>query len=457
MTSPPYPFDFSPPAEMTSLSNSRGRILSPQASRLRTMMLEAYNDPSKILAFPCTYDGLSSRLVEEAGFPMLFLSGFAVSSSHGLPDTGYIAMAEMCDKIQETVRVTSLPVMVDGDTGYGSAMNVKRTVEAFAAAGAAGVMIEDQTWPKRCGHTKGKSVVSRGEAYARIQAACDARDEGRDIFILARTDALIQGWEEAMTRAHEFKRLGADAVFVEALPDRDAMKRCVEELKIPMLANIIEGGMTENLSAKDLAQLGFAAVAYPWTLVAAKIKAIRDALDGLKRSMLEGAPPMILGYDEVCEGVGFNRYWVRNKMPQKLFILIYKGEPLDYSEYRHTALYFHFASSSRSIMHVIGCPGLFRFAHNIDVDPSAMGDLAKVIPVTEIPTSIGEDSICETVARTPIRNGRLDLDWNCQNWVGDALARLVERGWISKDVRGDAIDKMADACLEAKDDQLAVV
>jgi 2-methylisocitrate lyase-like PEP mutase family enzyme len=168
-----------------------------------------------------------------------------------------------------------------------------------------------RAWWIGCGHTKGKSVVSRGEAYARIQAACDARDEGRDIFILARTDALIHGWDEAMARAHEFKRIGADAVFVEALPDRDAMKRCVEELKMPMLANIIEGGMTENLSAKELAQLGFAAVAYPWTLVAARLKAIREALDGLKRSMIEGGPPpMILGYTEVCEGVGFNKYWL---------------------------------------------------------------------------------------------------------------------------------------------------
>ncbi|KAB8077622.1 carboxyvinyl-carboxyphosphonate phosphorylmutase [Aspergillus leporis] len=275
------------------------------------MMLEAHRDPQKILAFPCSYDGLSSRLIEEAGFPMLFLSGFAVSSSYGLPDTGYIAMEEMCSKIQETVRVTSLPIMVDGDTGYGSPMNVRRTVESFAAAGAAGVMIEDQTWPKRCGHTKGKSVVSRGEAYARIQAACDARNEGQDIFILARTDALIHGWEEAMTRAQEFKRLGADAVFVEALPDRESMKRCVEELDMPMLANIIEEGKTENLSAKELARLGFSAVAYPWTLVAARLKSIRDALEGLKRSMVEGtAPPRIVGYSDVCEGVGFNQYWV---------------------------------------------------------------------------------------------------------------------------------------------------
>lgn len=113
------------------------------------MTLEAWADKSKILATPCSYDGLSSRLVEEAGFPFLFLSGYTVASTHGLPDTGYIAMQEMCDKVQETARQVSIPIMVDGDTGYGSPLNVKRTVECFALAGAAGVMIEDQTWPKR--------------------------------------------------------------------------------------------------------------------------------------------------------------------------------------------------------------------------------------------------------------------------------------------------------------------
>ncbi|PWY89091.1 Phosphoenolpyruvate/pyruvate domain-containing protein [Aspergillus heteromorphus CBS 117.55] len=318
---PPYPFQFAasdhiqphtnPSTEETTitLKNVKGRIPSVQASRLRTMWLKAHRDPTKIVAHPCSYDALSSRLVEEAGFPMIFISGFAVASSYGLPDTGYIAMAEMCSRIQEIVRVTSIPIMVDGDTGYGSPMNVRRTVESFAAAGAAGVMIEDQTWPKRCGHTKGKSVVSRGEAYARIQAAVDARNQGRDIVILARTDALIHGWEEAMTRAKEFMRIGADAIFVEALPDREAMRKCAEELDVPLLANIIEGGKTENLSAKELAGLGFAAVAYPWTLVAARLKSIRDALNGLKNSLMTGAPPGILGYDELCEGVGFNKYW----------------------------------------------------------------------------------------------------------------------------------------------------
>lgn len=247
-----------------TLPNVRGRIPSVQASRLRTMMLDAHRDPSKIMAHVCSYDGLSSRLVEEAGFPMVFLAGYPVASAYGLPDTGYIAMAEMCDKIQEAVRQVSVPVMADGDTGYGSPLNVKRTVESFALAGAAGIMIEDQTWPKRawclrvrppilyspgyswlttvprrlgCGHTKGKSVVSRGEAYARVKAACDARDQGTDIFVLARTDSLIHGWEEAITRAKEFKRLGVDAVFVEALPDKDAMRTCVKETGIPTFAN----------------------------------------------------------------------------------------------------------------------------------------------------------------------------------------------------------------------------
>lgn len=157
----PYPFKFTTEeisnsekqtdnSEVTlHLKNVRGRIPSLQAARLRTLWIEAHSDSEKILAFPCSYDGLSSRLIEEAGFPMIFISGFAASSAHGLPDTGYIAMQEMCDKIQEIARQVTLPILADGDTGYGSPMNVRRTVESFAKAGAAGVMIEDQTWPKR--------------------------------------------------------------------------------------------------------------------------------------------------------------------------------------------------------------------------------------------------------------------------------------------------------------------
>lgn len=160
VNSVPYPFKFDPPQsiksgkpgqleEVTLSLSVRGKIPSIQASRLRSMMLEASKDPSKIIAHACSYDGLSSRLVEEAGFPVVFLAGYAMASSFGLPDTGYIALQEVCDKIQQTVRQVSVPIFADGDTGYGSPMNVKRTVQSFAEAGAAGVMIEDQTWPKR--------------------------------------------------------------------------------------------------------------------------------------------------------------------------------------------------------------------------------------------------------------------------------------------------------------------
>ncbi|KAH7017119.1 Pyruvate/Phosphoenolpyruvate kinase-like domain-containing protein [Ilyonectria destructans] len=315
----PYPFHFeaskSPSVKSgangvtVDFNNCRGAIPSIQASKIRAMMQEAHEDPSKILAHVCSYDALSSRLCEEAGFPLVFLAGYAMASAFGLPDTGYIAFQEVAAKVQEVVRATTVPVLVDGDTGYGSPMNVRRTVQGFALAGAAGIMIEDQTWPKRCGHTFGKSVVSRGEAYARWQAAVDARNQGHDIWIMARTDSLIHGYDEALARARKAIEIGVDAVFVEALPDRESMARLRKDLDFPVFANIIEGGKTENLSAKEIGELGYSAVAYPWTLVAAKLKSIRETLEGIKGSLLVGKPPVVLSYAEVCEGVGFNKYY----------------------------------------------------------------------------------------------------------------------------------------------------
>ncbi|KAJ4156354.1 hypothetical protein NW754_007980 [Fusarium falciforme] len=200
-----------------------------------------------------------------------------------LPDTGYIALQEVCDKVQDAVRQVSVPDMADGDTAYGSPMNAKRTLESFARAGAAA-----------CGHTKGKSVVSRGEAFICMKAAVDARDEGLDIVIQARTDSYnTHGWEEAIYRANKFLEIGVDVVFIEALPDRDTMIRAVKELKGPLCANIIEGGLTENMSAKDLAAIGMVTVAYPWTLVAAHLRSTREAFESLKKSFSIGKPEQI--------------------------------------------------------------------------------------------------------------------------------------------------------------------
>ena len=158
VNSTPYPFTFDvEPVKVLgehgkaqiSLEHVRGRVPSLQASKLRALMLQANDDPSKTMATTCTYDGLSSRLVEEAGFPLVFLAGYAMASAHGLPDTGYVAMQDVCAVIQQVARQVTVPIIADGDTGYGSPMNVKRCVESFALAGAAGIMIEDQTWPKR--------------------------------------------------------------------------------------------------------------------------------------------------------------------------------------------------------------------------------------------------------------------------------------------------------------------
>lgn len=152
-------------------------------------------------------------------------------------------------------------------------------------------------------------MVSRSEAYARWRAAVDARNEGLDIWILARTDSFIHGYDEAVTRAREAIAIGVDCVFVEALPDKETMARLRADLDFPVLGNIIEGGKTENVSAKELGEIGYSAVAYPWTLVAAKLRSVREALEGIKESLLVGGPPVVLGYEEVCEGVGFNRYY----------------------------------------------------------------------------------------------------------------------------------------------------
>ena len=186
--------------------------LSP-AARLRKLLAE---DTCHVM--PCCWDGLSAKMIGDAGFGFTFMSGFAVSASRiGAPDTGLISFGEMLDQGRNICAATDIPVIGDGDTGYGNALNVRRTVDQYARAGFGAVMIEDQVSPKRCGHTKGKLVVDRDEAFNRIKAAVDAREAGADIMILARTDARHgHGLDEAIDRAKGFSDLGADMLFVEA-------------------------------------------------------------------------------------------------------------------------------------------------------------------------------------------------------------------------------------------------
>ena len=266
-----------------------------------------------IITMPCCFDPLSAKLIAQEGFPLTFMSGFAAAAARlGMPDTGLMSYGEVVDQGRNICNAVDIPVIGDGDTGYGNAMNLRRTVQGFAQAGFAAVMIEDQIAPKRCGHTAGKAVVSRAEAFERIAAAVAARDEGADILILARTDAAHDlGLDEAIARAQEFNRLGADILFVEAPRSKAEMARICAELPGPKMANILEGGLTPQLSPDELQALGYKIAAYPTTLLAAAMKAMVAALQEFKGQ--GGTPDRLMGFDEIKTRIGFDDYFAAEK------------------------------------------------------------------------------------------------------------------------------------------------
>jgi len=274
------------------------------AEKLRALL----GEPG-LKVMPCCFDALSARMIERAGFPLTFMSGFAVSAARlGLPDTGLISYGEILDQGRNICAAVSIPVLGDADTGYGNAVNVKRTVRGYAQAGFACAMIEDQLWPKRCGHTRGKQVVERAEALARIKAAVDARAEGADILVMARTDArATDGLEEALWRAKAFAELGADIVFVEAPHDEAEMARVCAEVPAPQMANMVEGGDTPVLPPKRLEALGYRIAAYPLTLLSAAMKAMEQALS----EMAAGRHPdaLLKDFAALREAVGFEDYY----------------------------------------------------------------------------------------------------------------------------------------------------
>lgn len=271
--------------------------------------LRALLAQDRLFVMPCCWDALSARMIEEAGFPLTFMSGFAVSAARiGAPDTGLLSYGEIVDQGRNICAAVSLPVIGDGDTGYGNALNVKRTVTGFARAGFAAVMIEDQLAPKRCGHTRGKLVVDRDVALDRLRAAVDARDEGADILILARTDArAIHGLDEAIWRAQQFAEIGADILFVEAPETEDELNAVTTEVPGIHMANMVEGGATPILAPERLHALGFRIAAYPLTLLSATMRAMRETL----ADFAEGRDPArrTMPFADLRRIVGFDAYY----------------------------------------------------------------------------------------------------------------------------------------------------
>ena len=280
------------------------------AEQLRTLLEQ---DTCHLM--PCCFDALSARLVEQAGCALSFMSGFSVAAARaGLPDTGLLTVTEMLDQGRSICDAVSIPVIGDGDTGHGNAANVQRTMHQFAKAGFAGIMLEDQVAPKRCGHTGVKAVVDRESAIARIQAAVDARNQGADLVIVARTDArsalaTSQGdeaaLEEALWRLKTFSDLGADVLFLEAPRSEQEMLRFCEEVPGKRMANMLEGGITPLLSTERLGAMGFALAAYPLTLLSTAAFAMRQALVDLQAG---NTPEQMLSFEEMKTLVGFDSY-----------------------------------------------------------------------------------------------------------------------------------------------------
>jgi 2,3-dimethylmalate lyase len=279
---------------------STGR--APRA-RLRELL-----SAGRPLVAPGAYDALSARLIEQAGFDAVYMTGFGTTASLiGRPDVGLLSGAEMVDNARRIVSAVDVPVIADADTGYGNAINVVRTVQLYEQAGVAGIQLEDQVMPKKCGHMSGKALIGTDEMVGKIRAAVAARTDP-DLVIIARTDAVaVQGLDDALTRARAFAAAGADLLFVEAPTSEEDIARVAKELAgvAPLVFNWAEGGRTPPLSLERMAELGFSLVIYPIGTLLAATAGIRSILatlkaEGTPASALDGMP----SFEEFTDLIG---------------------------------------------------------------------------------------------------------------------------------------------------------
>lgn len=272
-----------------------------KTTRLKTLI----QDP-KLLVMPGAYDALSAMLIEDAGFDAVQGSGFGLAASHlGLPDIGILGFREMLDRTRVMAGAVSIPLMADGDTGFGDAATTWHVVREFEAAGAAGINLEDQVMPKRCGHFTGKSVIPMEEMVGKVRAAADARRD-KDFVINARTDALQPlGVDEAIRRGNAYAEAGATLIFVDGIETRDEVRRVIAEIDAPVSINMVEGGRTPLFTFDELEKLGAARVSCPVTTILAAMKGVQQALASLRTTGAPGASPDLLaGFTEIKDRLG---------------------------------------------------------------------------------------------------------------------------------------------------------
>ncbi len=247
-------------------------------TRLKTLLAER-----RALTLPGAANAMFARVIEEQGFEACYVTGAGIANMHlGAPDIGLTTLTEIANVLAPIADAVNLPLLVDADTGFGNGLNMARTVRVLERAGAAGLQIEDQVFPKRCGHFAGKDVISCAEMVSKIKAAVDARRDG-DLQIVARTDArAVEGFNAAMDRAHAFIEAGADVLFVEAPVSLEEMERIARELPVPQIANIVFGGKTPDPGRERLKEMGFAGVLYANALLQAALRTSYEVLESLR-------------------------------------------------------------------------------------------------------------------------------------------------------------------------------
>jgi len=259
-----------------------------------------------VLVMPGVYDALSAKLAARAGFEVIFITGYSLSATLlGEPDFGLLTQTEMLAAAGRICGVVDPPVIVDADTGYGNAVNVVRTVHELTRVGAAGIFLEDQVWPKRCGHMRGKQVIPIEEQLNKLRAALDAR-RGADLYVVARTDARqALGLKEAIHRGVAFKEAGADAVFIEAPETKEEMREIARNVPGPLVANMIERGVTPLMGPDELKELGFQLVVWPLGPLYASAKALQEVYTTLRtRGTTEPILDRLISFNEFHEVVG---------------------------------------------------------------------------------------------------------------------------------------------------------
>src|SRR5919109_3429208 len=256
-----------------------------QKSMIKISLREQIEDKKRIIVLPGVFDALSARIAEQVGFDAMFQTGYGSAAALlGMPDYGFLNAGETVDNARRIIRSVNVPVLVDVDTGYGNPLSVWRLIRDLESLGASGIFLEDQVWPKRCGHMMGKDVISKHDYIQKLRAALEAR-KSKDFIIVARTDARAPlGLEEAIERGKIYRKAGADVIFVEAPRSIEELKKIADEIDAPLLANMIENGVTPNLSARQLLKIGFRMVVFPLSGLYAATFAIKEAFVELKRT-----------------------------------------------------------------------------------------------------------------------------------------------------------------------------